>query len=228
MSRLRRQDGFTLPELLTTLTMMMVIVLAAFALLDVTMRRTGETALRVEANQRGRQAMETIMRVLRSQTCVSTTNPAVISASGNSLSIQASLGNGTQPPSRYVYTFDPATQQLWQETTVGSGMPPSTTYPGTPSRKLLAENIARNGSAPIFTYYAFDSPTPPTAPTPIRLLADPVPTAERRLVARIGVHFVSKPTKASSATERSAIALSDEVFARQFDPNDPIPEPTCA
>ena len=32
--RLRRADGHTLPELLTTMTMSMVILLAAFALLD--------------------------------------------------------------------------------------------------------------------------------------------------------------------------------------------------
>jgi type II secretory pathway pseudopilin PulG len=227
VSRLRRQDGFTLPELLTTLAMIMVIVLAAFALLETTMRRTGETALRVEANQRGRQAMETIMRVLRSQTCVSTTNPAVLSASGNSLSIQATLRDG-QPPSRFVYTFNPATQQLWQETTTGSKLPPETVYTATPTRKLLAENIALDGSTPFFTYYGFNAPTPPTAPTPSLQLADPVPATERRLVARIGVRFVSKPSKTAAANERSAVVFSDEVFARQFDPNDSIPEPTCA
>ena len=56
--RLRQEAGFTLPELLTTMTIGMNLVLATLTLVEVTMRKTGETQDRVEALQGGRLTLE--------------------------------------------------------------------------------------------------------------------------------------------------------------------------
>ncbi len=69
-ARLRQEDGFTLPELLTTMMIGLILVLATLTLVEVTMRRTGESQDRVEALQGGRLAMDTMTRELRSRVCL--------------------------------------------------------------------------------------------------------------------------------------------------------------
>ena len=95
MTRLRSQDGFTLPELLTAMAMGTIILLGAFGLLDTAMRRTSETQLKVEATQRGRQALDLVTRQLRSQVCLDTATPAVLEATPTSVTFYADLSNGS-------------------------------------------------------------------------------------------------------------------------------------
>ena len=85
MRRVRSQEGFTLTELLIAMTAGMVILLAGFGLLETVLKRTGETQLRVEATQRGRQALDVMTRQLRSQVCLNATTPAVAAATANSV-----------------------------------------------------------------------------------------------------------------------------------------------
>src|SRR5689334_13085373 len=72
---LRDERGFTLPELLITLVIAMIVSLATFSLIEVVMRKAGETQARVAAAQRGRMAMDTMVRQMRSQVCLNTANP---------------------------------------------------------------------------------------------------------------------------------------------------------
>ena len=69
-------------ELLTALMMATTILLATFALLDHVLNRTAETQARVEATQKGRQAMDTMTRAIRSSVCLSATAPAITAAAG--------------------------------------------------------------------------------------------------------------------------------------------------
>jgi len=78
-SRLRQEDGFTLPELLITLVIGLTVSLATFSLIEVVMRRSGQISARIEAVQSGRTAMDTMTRELRSTVCIPrTTNPAIL------------------------------------------------------------------------------------------------------------------------------------------------------
>jgi prepilin-type N-terminal cleavage/methylation domain-containing protein len=69
MSRLRSQDGFTLPELLVTMAIAMIVSLATFSLIEIVMKRSGDVGARVETTATGRTAMDQITRQLRSQVC---------------------------------------------------------------------------------------------------------------------------------------------------------------
>ena len=69
MRRLRAEDGFTLPELLVTMAIALIVSLATFSLIEVVMKRSGDIGARVETTQRGRTAMDLITRQLRSQVC---------------------------------------------------------------------------------------------------------------------------------------------------------------
>jgi len=77
MSRLRDERGVTLPEVLVSVTIAVIISLATFALIETVMRRAGDISARVDSTQRGRSAMDFITRQLRSQVCVQATAPAM-------------------------------------------------------------------------------------------------------------------------------------------------------
>jgi type II secretory pathway pseudopilin PulG len=112
--RLRQEDGFSLPELLTTLMIGMVLVLASLSLVEVTMRRTGETQDRIEALQGGRLALDTITRELRSRVCLPLTGGAdpiqvsIASASPDAVAFYVDMrdtsagGSAATPPSGYI------------------------------------------------------------------------------------------------------------------------------
>ena len=108
--RLRREDGFTIPELLITISMSMIIALAGFGLLDTSIRRTGETQRRVEATQRGRQALDQMTRQLRSQVCLSATTPAMAVASPLSATFYVDLSNHSKPVEQRVQEARPHLQ----------------------------------------------------------------------------------------------------------------------
>jgi prepilin-type N-terminal cleavage/methylation domain-containing protein len=63
------ERGFTLVEMLVAMSIGVVILLAAFTLLDRSFTTSAQIADRQEGLQRGRQAMELITRQLRSQVC---------------------------------------------------------------------------------------------------------------------------------------------------------------
>ena len=231
MRRLRRDDGHTLPELLTSLTMATVIMLATFALLDHVMKRTAETQARVEATQKGRMAMDTMTRAIRSQVCLSATAPSMVAASDTSLTYYTDMSDPTaavaMPPQRHVVTYNPATRRITQDIYPGTGMPPATIFPATPAQtKQLAENVAPEGSTPIFRFYAYNTLTPPTAAL---ALPGTVAAADLGRIARISIHYVARAGSGTGpAASRAAVTFTDDVYLRAADPNDPAPYPTCA
>ena len=75
--RLRREDGFTLTELMVAASVGTIILLAAFALVDTTLRRSTEIQQRVEATAEGRRALDEVVRALRSAVCVAPGRPIV-------------------------------------------------------------------------------------------------------------------------------------------------------
>ena len=93
-ARLRDERGFTLIELLVAMVIGMIVLIAAFMVLDRTISASGQVADRSEALQRGRQAMELITRQLRSQVCVGTTKP-IVSGTDTSVSFYADLSDGS-------------------------------------------------------------------------------------------------------------------------------------
>jgi hypothetical protein len=216
----------TLPEMLIAISIALIVSLASFTLIEVVMKRTAETQGRVEASQRGRAAMDTMTRQLRSQVCLSTTVPPMAAASDNSVSFYTDLTDGTAglPPELHTITFDPTARTLVERDFVGSGTAPSVTYPSTATRtKVLAENVVQEGSTPVFRYYAYNSATPPRPDT---ALTTPLSAANLGLVARIELSYRTLPPR--STTTRGSIVLQDQVYVRAADPNDPAPTPTCA
>jgi prepilin-type N-terminal cleavage/methylation domain-containing protein len=186
IDRLRREDGFTLPELLVTMSIGMIVALAGFALVDVTMRRSGEVSARIEAVQGGRGAMDTMTRELRSQVCLpQSTNPAdprvsILEATKSSItmfvemrdtSVNAAATATPVPgtiagPERRQLTFMPdgrIVEKAWGPTALASGVYTWTTEPTSTRELLVSVEPAKtdDGKAyiPYFQYFRYDFKT---------------------------------------------------------------------
>lgn len=242
----REEGGFSLPELLVTLSIGMVVLLAAFGLMEFTMRRAGDVQDRVESLQRARLAMDHITRQLRSQVCMSSyvapmataRRDPVAGSYREEVSFYASLGDGADdpatpgeppPPEKRTLRYEPAERTIYEDvrvgTVAGGELEPEVEYPTSPDRtRVLATGIAPDGAQPIFSYFAF---TAEAAPTPTEALATPLSPGSLERVARIEVRFDALVTDSADPTRGSTV-LHDQVYVRAADPNDPSPIPTCA
>ena len=71
---IRRDQGFTLVELMIGMGIGLIVIAGGMTILDSTLRISRTTQGRVDTAQRGRIAMETLTRTLRSQVCLSATD----------------------------------------------------------------------------------------------------------------------------------------------------------
>jgi prepilin-type N-terminal cleavage/methylation domain-containing protein len=224
MSQLRREDGFTLVEMLTALVIGSLVMVVAFGLMGFTVKRAGEVAGRVEATQKGRGAMDILTQHLRSQVCLNSTTPPIATADGNSVSFFADLSDGSKgdPPERHVMTYDPTKRTLVESDFVGVRAGSTVIYPATATRgRSLANNVVpENASTPIFRYYAYDAATPPR---PSLLLATPLSVLDRARTVRVEINFRVLPpgSKATATASRGDMLMHDDVYVRAADPDDP-------
>jgi prepilin-type N-terminal cleavage/methylation domain-containing protein len=177
--RLSDEAGFTLIEMLTAMTVGLVVVAAALVLVNQASSLTNTTQNRVDALQRGRAGLEAMVTELRSGVCVSpmptTAVPdpqaqaPIIYGDGDRVEWYASTGAPNAVPQRRVLRFDETTHTIWQD--VYQGMPAtgdasnakgqtqlpidSTRVASTSSQKLLTNVYRRDAGLPIFTYRTY-------------------------------------------------------------------------
>jgi prepilin-type N-terminal cleavage/methylation domain-containing protein len=229
--RLGREEGFTLIELLAGMAIGLVVIAAAFAMLDASMRTTLRTQQRVETVQRGRGTMDLMTRQLRSQVCLGKV-ASLVQAKSDSVTFYADLTDGStgKPPQRRTLAF--AGGRITQTIEEGTGMPPATQWLTAPvSTRLLddaapdpAIAAAADGTTPIFRYYAF---TRDPIPLMIGPLATPVAASVLPSIVKISISFGVRHTGAP-ATDVPRTVMHDDVYIRSADPNLPSPSPLCA
>ena len=96
MSRLRHESGVTLVELMVAMMIGTMTILAVYGVLDTSIKQSTQIAGRVNATQRGRIAMDTITRQLRSQVCYSSTVPALVSGTDTAVKFHVDLTDGSE------------------------------------------------------------------------------------------------------------------------------------
>jgi Tfp pilus assembly protein PilW len=216
-ARLAGEAGFTLVELLTAMVIGMVVVFAAFTLMERSFVAANDVADRADAAQRGRIAMDALTRQLRSQVCFSGQLP-LLAGSADSIDFVTDLGDGTTSPERHVLTFTNATNGYTLTETdypmaSANGATPVTW--GTPRTKTLLTGVARNGTTPFFQYLGYDATTsPPTVTT----LNSPLVSDDFGGVTQIAVSFTVTPAHAQTRASRGS-TLSERVAVPQADPN---------
>ena len=209
------QRGFTLIEMLLAMAVGSVLIFASYGLMDASGVQTIKVTDRVDSTQRGRLAMDEIVRQLHSQVCLKAGTATITDGRDNSITFYSFTGAGTYLPVRHTIAYDPTTRAITDYSYAGSGTPPDMTYPSTPTatRVLLANATQVNG-APIFGYYAWTS-SGTVAPTVA--LATPLSAADALRTVRVTVQFAAQPTGKTSSPE--ATVLQDEVLSRTADPD---------
>jgi prepilin-type N-terminal cleavage/methylation domain-containing protein len=228
--RLSDERGFTLTELLTAMLIGMVVLLAAFMVLDRSFSASGQIADRSDALQRGRQAMDLMTRQLRSQVCLGKTNAPIVAGSDTSVSFYGDLSDGTTNVQQRTLTWDSTTKKITQSVITGAGTYPDLTFTGTATTRELLTNVERimDGSTPrpIFRYYAYVTGTTDGTLDP-NPLPTPLGTANLSRVAVIKIGFRTFPFK-SLTNDANSVVLEDDVYARVAIPTSPEDGPLCA
>ena len=225
MKRLRSESGFTLVELMVAMMIGTMTVLAVYGVLDTSIKQTTRIAGRVNATQRGRIAMDTMTRQLRSQVCYSSTVPALVSGTDVAVKFHVDLTDGSKPIQQHELVYNPTARTLTERDWPGQGSP--LTFPTLTVTRQITDNVVARPApnAPIFRYYAYNTATPPR---PATLLPTPLSATDLARVAKIEIGFVTLPPGVTATTSPAASTLQNEVYVRVADPNDPAPTPTCA
>jgi prepilin-type N-terminal cleavage/methylation domain-containing protein len=252
MTRLRNHDGMTLPELLVAMVIGMIVSLAAFSLIETTMRRTADTSSRVDTTQRGRVAMDFVTRELRSQVCVQATAPvmtddrAIYAATPTSVTFFSDLsdesfraGNTIKAPELRSISLETGKliERRWAGVATGTAALPTYSYagyPGTPTatRVLIDDastsEVTTTGAAPlVFRYWVYDTTVAPPKLIELDTRAG-VTVPQATLIAQIDIAFRANRAR-GKATDRGASVFEDTVFTRIADPNNTTnPSPVCA
>jgi prepilin-type N-terminal cleavage/methylation domain-containing protein len=238
LARARNQDGLTLPEVLVTMTIGLALSLAAFSIVDVTMRRSGEISARIDAVQRGRSAMDTITRQLRSQVCLR--NAAVVGPAGNPRSIEAATKNSVTfyadmrdvsvradapaPPPGTIAGPERRTLTFGDDGTLTeTRQRPSRFENGrwfyeTPeSSREIITHVEQYGATPYLQFFGYDLTANPPAPTD-PLDGPALTAAQLQSVAKIRIVYRAQPTQ-KRHDNRASTVFDNEVFVRTVDAN---------
>ncbi|MDX6649453.1 MAG: hypothetical protein QOJ97_1404 [Solirubrobacteraceae bacterium] len=220
---LREQDGMTIVELLVGMIIGVILLLAAFAILDRAYSANREAAERSEASQRGRLAMENVVRTLRSQVCIGASRASLTAGNANGLTLLVDLSGGSSPPERRSITYTPSTRSLDEAVYPGSGTFPNYTFPASPTTtRTLLINAGQADTTPVFSYYAMD----PTSGRGANVaLPVPLSTADLSRTARIAVAFTARPERAT--VDANSTTLHDDVYVRSADPLNPTGGQSC-
>jgi prepilin-type N-terminal cleavage/methylation domain-containing protein len=228
MTRARDEQGFTLIEVIVSLFIGTIVILASYMVLDATGPLAKKAQDRVDAAQRGRQAMEIVGADLRSQVCLPGAVPPVVAgATADDLTFYSNLGDETNPPQRrrLVVQGDTLIEQMWQGTYSGAGTTLTVNWPATMTwQRTLLQPISRVGTTPYFRYWGFDANLPATINTPLDTV--PLSATDAAKVVQVDVSFRSEPTNAVAASNLDSI-FQQSIFFRTADPMDPGKGPKC-
>jgi prepilin-type N-terminal cleavage/methylation domain-containing protein len=227
------ERGFTLMEMLVTLAVGSVLLMAIFGALDYSVKANGKVQDRVDSAQRGRAAMELITQQLRSQICLGPGYPAIPvtpASDGNTITFFTDLGGDTPKLQRRTITYSNGT--LFEtDYNVGGTIPTAPTFTLARSNWVLADRLALVPNTPFFRYYAFtQNPVTPNlwlnTTGPAYTLAD----ADKPSVVKVSISFLANPLRGPGTAGTGNISLStfqNDVYVRTSDASDPDHSPQC-
>jgi hypothetical protein len=157
------EGGFSLVELLVTITAGLVVAGTLFTILDITVRQTSRVYGRIDASQQARTALAKIENELHSS-CIGNNEAPIIGGSGNSsdtkLVFLAAYGDSPAPtPVKHEITFDSVNRTLTDTTYPAVSGPPWQF--GTGTSEVLLRNVHQSTSpnVPVFQYFRYEVPT---------------------------------------------------------------------
>jgi prepilin-type N-terminal cleavage/methylation domain-containing protein len=224
------EAGFTLPELLTAMAIGMVVLLAAFMLLDRAVSTSAEVSDRQDSAQRGRLAMELVSRELRSQVCLGEGQP-ITAGNDTSVTFYANLSTNAESADQRVLRYVASEKRLYEDIYTGTGTFPDLAFAPTPTRtrellRPVQPVVDGTVTRPMFRYYKYK-----VGGTPGELvqLATPLSATDAPEVVMIKVAFAALPQRqVERATDvADATTFESDIYVRLADPTQPAEGPRC-
>ena len=223
----RDEHGFMLIELIVSMVIGVIVILAAWTILDASGSIARGTQDRVDAAQRGRLAMDVIGSELRSQVCLpGAIPPMAAGATSTDFTFYSNLGDQNSPPQkrRFYVQNGAIKEQTWQGTYSGSGTTLTVNWAATPTSRTLVEPVGQVGATPYFRFWGFDANLPATITQPLD--ATPLSATDAGRVVQVDISFDSRPTGATASSRRDSI-FQQSIYFRTADPMDPGKGPKC-
>jgi len=233
MRRLSNQDGFTLMEVITAMTVGLVLLGSSLTLLQSSVRLNTGVVAKTDAMQRGRLAMDTITQQLRSQVCFDMNTSAIVEGSDeNHVVFYSDFTEADDAPVKREIRIAGSgivSDRYNAPTPLPVDFTPDSYADVPSSSNMVLENAAllrdpeTNQPVPFLKYYAYEENNGLLTAT--SELAPPLDEAEAARAARVEITYVSRPTGANDGKKN--VTLSDEIMARHSDPNLAVPDPRC-
>ncbi|HEY2141256.1 MAG TPA: prepilin-type N-terminal cleavage/methylation domain-containing protein [Solirubrobacteraceae bacterium] len=218
MLGLRDEHGFTLVEMLVSIFAGLIVIFAAFAILDISLHQSSRIADRVSADQRGRLAMEKIVLKLHSSCVAAETTPVEAGSEANKLLIVSQTGAEASFAKVTLHEIVFSGEKLTDTSYLNTEKKPAPNweFSGTPlGTQTLLTHVTRAKNSkgeeiPIFQYYKYEGSTL-SAP-----LAVPLNATEANATAAIAVNFTAAPESGNvgKITNDRTFDLSDTAVLR--------------
>jgi Tfp pilus assembly protein PilW len=161
---------------------------------------------RVEAAQRARLAMDRVVTLLNSQTCLytstGTTSVPIVDGQAQQVTFYANLGLVSADPVQYRLRYDAATKRIFEDQFVPTRDPRGNpVYPTsvTATKTVASDIVPTLAGGVIFQYYQFNTDgTINTVP-----LGAPLTAATRLQAVRVGATFAATPESTKTLDLRS-------------------------
>jgi type II secretory pathway pseudopilin PulG len=220
------QRGFTIVELLVSISATLVVMMGVVTLTTTVIHQQARISNRVDANARARPAMTRIVQGLHSSCVASHIVPIQSGSTGTSVSFLSKPGSAVGPtPDLHTVSLSGTTlrEAVFRAT---GGSPPNWTFSSTASSDMiLLTNVAAPGGV-IFRYFDFVTGTGALNTTP---LPTPLSATNAARASYVSVSFTSSPAKGISTQDpNSPVMLSSGIDLRlenagQFPNQDNLP-----
>jgi hypothetical protein len=219
-------------ELVVAMALGMIVVLAAFTVIDRAFIGNKAIRDRQDALQRGRNALELMTRQIRSMTCAGQNTPIAL-GTDNEVDFYGYMGDptvGSTLPQLHKLVYDSTNKKItstdYPVTSVDTTPPTVGTTPVTPTKTLLANVVPVTAGAPVFTYYTYDAGAVQGTGSFSQLTAGAtgLSSTDRPRVVKVAISFLTRPTGIQVSDPHST-TFQDDVFWRAVDPENPNAQP---
>lgn len=214
----RAEHGFTLVELLVAMVTGLVVLLATFSVLDISLSQSSRISERVDADQRGRLAMEKILLELHSSCVSSAFTPILSGSESSSISFisQAGAEAAFTHVTKHVITLSSSGSGTLTDASYVSngGSTPNWTFPSTAtSTQNLLTGVSQSttssgASIAAFQYFKYEGGNLSST-----ALSTPLSSSNAKATAEVTVSFTTKPSS-GRVTGNRTIDLTNTAVLR--------------
>jgi prepilin-type N-terminal cleavage/methylation domain-containing protein len=233
-ARLRHEEGgFSLIELLMAMALGSIVLTAVMSVFLSGMGATTRITDRVDSAQRGRLAMDRVVTLLNSQTCLynndGSSSAPIIDGQAQQVTFLANLGTVSADPSKYRIRYDATTKTLfeerWTPTRDAKGNIVFATAASW-SKPIGTGIVPTLAGGTIFQYFAFDTDGTIDTLAPIALTSGALTTANRLTAVRVAATFAAQTDRTKTLDPRST-TQSGSATVGSADGSDPSKGVNC-